>query len=828
MNEAETRAEHIDPALKAAGWGVVEGSKILREYPIAPGRIEGYGRHGKALIADYVLVYRNLKLSVIEAKAWDKPLTEGVGQSKDYASKMAIRFAYATNGKGIYAVDMETGKEGEIPRYPTPEELWAMTFAEQNAWRDRFAAIPFEDKGGSHPSRYYQDIAVERVMEAIAGDKKRILLTLATGTGKTFIAFQIAWKLFHSRWNLSGKPTRQPRILFLADRNILANQAYNNFSAFPEDAMVRISPDDIRKKGKAPKNGSIFFTIFQTFMTAGADDDKGNNDTPSVQQLLIYPQAGDDSAPMAKAAESHEIYTSYPPDFFDFIIIDECHRGGANDESNWRGIMEYFAPAVQLGLTATPKRKDNIDTYAYFGEPVYVYSLKEGINDGFLTPFKVKQIATTLDEYVYTPDDRVIEGEIEAKKLYTEADFNRIIEIKEREKKRVEIFMAQINQNQKTLVFCATQDHALAVRDLINQMKTSKDPNYCQRVTANDGELGEQHLRDFQDNEKTIPTILTTSQKLATGVDARNIRNIVLMRPINSIIEFKQIIGRGTRLYDGKDYFTIYDFVKAHHHFSDPEWDGEPQDSEPLTTCKTCGKRPCVCPKEPPQPCPVCGKAPCECPKELCPVCHKLNCICKRKPRTKVKLADGKERNIQHMMSTTFWHPDGTPMSAQQFMEMLFGRLPEFFKDENELRTIWSAPETRKKLLQGLSEKGFGHDQLIEMQKIIDAEKSDIFDVLAHVAYARAPVTREVRAANARVYINTKFSAKQQTFLDFVLQHYVAVGVEELDQEKLAPLLQLKYHNSIADAVADLGKPEDIGTLFAGFQKYLYQQSAVA
>ena len=339
---------------------------------------------------------------------------------------------------------------------------------------------------------------------------------------------------------------------------------------------MRIAPEDIRKKGKVPKNGSLFFTIFQTFMSGPPKDGK-----PS-------PYFGE-----------------YPPDFFDFIVIDECHRGGANDESNWRGILEYFAPAVQLGLTATPKRKDNVDTYAYFGEPVYIYSLKEGINDGFLTPFKVKQISTTLDEYVYTPDDKLIEGEIEAGKRYTETDFNKIIEIKEREAHRVKLFMEQINQNEKTLVFCATQDHALAVRDLINQMKTSKDPNYCQRVTANDGALGEQHLRDFQDNEKTIPTILTTSQKLSTGVDARNIRNIVLMRPINSMIEFKQIIGRGTRLYDGKDYFTIYDFVKAHHHFSDPEWDGEPLEPE---ACPKCGVRPCVCVVPPPQPCSVCGR----------------------------------------------------------------------------------------------------------------------------------------------------------------------------------------------------------------------------
>ncbi|MFH1902543.1 MAG: DEAD/DEAH box helicase family protein [Candidatus Omnitrophota bacterium] len=799
MNESETRAEHVDPALKAAGWGVVEGSKILREYPITLGRIEGLGRRGKPLIVDYVLVYRNRKLAVNEAKAWDKPLTEGVGQTKDYAAKMAVRFAYATNGKGIYGIDMKTGNEGELPRYPTPDELWNLTFSEANTWRDRFAAVPFEDKGGSHPNRYYQDIAIERAMEAIAENRPRILLTLATGTGKTFIAFQIAWKLFHSRWNLSREPSRRPRILFLADRNILANQAYNVFSAFPEDAMVRIEPVDIRKKGKAPKNGSLFFTIFQTFMSGPPKDGK-----PS-------PYFGE-----------------YPPDFFDFIVIDECHRGGANDESNWRGILEYFTPAVQLGLTATPKRKDNVDTYAYFGEPVYVYSLKEGINDGFLTPFKVRQISTTLDEYVYTPDDYVMEGAIQFGKIYQETDFNKIIEIKEREAHRVKLFMDMIDQREKTLVFCASQDHALAVRDLINQIKTSKDPNYCQRVTANDGELGEQHLRDFQDNEKTIPTILTTSQKLSTGVDARNIRNIVLMRPINTMIEFKQIIGRGTRLYDGKDYFTIYDFVKAHHHFSDPEWDGEPIEPEEPKPCPKCGCLPCECEKAPPQPCPICGKSPCECPEERCPICGKLHCVCKKKTRAKVKLADGKERTIQHMTVTSFWHPDGTPMSAQQFMELLFGKLPEFFKNEEELRALWSVPDTRKKLLEGLAEKGFAKDQLAEMQKIIDAEKSDLFDVLAHVAYALPPITREERAAKAKIDISAHFNSKQQVFLDFVLSHYVNVGVEELDQDKLTPLLRLKYHDSIADAVADLGMPLEIGRVFAGFQKYLYQQQAVA
>jgi type I restriction enzyme, R subunit len=770
MNEAETRAEHIDPALKAAGWGVVEGSRIRREYPITLGRLEGHGRRGKALTADYVLEYRNTRLAVIEAKAWDEAVSEGVAQAKNYAGILAVRFTYSTNGQGIYGIDMATGKEGAMPAYPTPDELWTRTFDKANAWRDRFAAVAFEDKGGSHPSRYYQETAVERVLEAIAAGQQRILLTLATGTGKTFIAFQLAWKLFHSRWNLSREPSRRPRILFLADRNILADQAYNAFSAFDEDALVRISPGDIKKKGKVPKNGSVFFTIFQTFMSGPPKDGQ-----PS-------PYFGD-----------------YPPDFFDFIVIDECHRGGANDEGNWRSIMEYFAPAVQLGLTATPKRKDNVDTYKYFGDPVFIYSLKEGINDGFLTPFKVKQISTTLDDYVYTPDDRVLEGEVEEGKRYTESEFNRVIEIMARERKRVELFMGMINQNEKTLVFCASQDHALAVRDLVNQLKQSKDPNYCQRVTANDGALGEQYLREFQDNEKVIPTILTTSQKLSTGVDARNIRNIVLMRPIKSMIEFKQIIGRGTRLFDGKDFFTIYDFVKAHQHFSDPEWDGEPAEPVAGPTGDGGYDNDDDGGKEPPPPPP---------PKE----------------RLRIRLADGKERSIGHMVATSFWGANGKPVSAAQFLEMLFGALPDFFKNEAELRALWSEPATRRSLLDGLAEKGFGRVELTAMQNLIEAEKSDLFDVLAYVAFNSQPLSRERRAELAKVEISTHFNSKQRVFLEFVLSQYVRVGVEELAQEKLSPLLKLKYHNAIADAVADLGPAEEISKTFAGFQKYLYSR----
>jgi type I restriction enzyme R subunit len=778
MNEAETRAELIDPKLKACGWGVVEGSKVLREYNITAGKIQTGGGRGKREIADYVLVYKGIKLAVVEAKSDELEVGEGVMQAKKYAEKLKLETTYSTNGKAIYQISLKqvdgkwiSSEEGLVTNFLSPDELWNKTFAEQNNWREKFANVPFEDKSGSWQLRYYQEIAVQRTVEAIAQSKERILLTLATGTGKTAIAFQIAWKLFQTRWNLKRDGNRRPRILFLADRNILADQAYNSFSAFPEDALVRIKPNEIKKSGKVPTNGSIFFTIFQTFMSGTDAEGK--------------------PAPY---------FGEYPADYFDFIIIDECHRGGANDESNWRSILEYFSPAVQLGLTATPKRKDNVDTYKYFGEPVYIYSLKEGINDGFLTPFKVKRIKTTLDDYRYTSDDTIVEGEIEEGKLYEEKDFNRTIEIVEREAKRVNIFLDEANQNEKAIIFCANQGHAALIRDLVNQNAKSKDPFYCVRVTANDGEEGERLLREFQDNEKTIPTILTTSQKLSTGVDARNIRNIVLLRPVNSMIEFKQIVGRGTRLFDGKEFFTIYDFVDAYKHFSDPEWDGEPLEEEPSGVKEPKGE---YKPREPKEPTET-----------------------ERKQKIKIKLRNGKEREIQSMISTSFWSADGKPISAEEFLNNLFGELPKLFKDEEELRKLWSNPLSRKVLLENLESAGFPKDDLLALQKLVDMEKSDLYDVLEYVFNGDyIAMTREARAKAAEATIFALLNDKQKEFITFVLSKYIETGVDELDQEKLPILLTNKYQ-SLEDAKEFLGDVANISRLFIEFQEHLYKQKA--
>lgn len=766
--EADTRAERIDPVLAAAGWGK-NGSKVRREV-ICPGRIQSGGTRGKGLSADYVLIHKGQKLAVLEAKRAGISHRNGVGQAKDYATRLGSRYAYASNGLNWYQIDMANGAEGDMNLpFPTPDELWDRTFADQNIWRERFGAVDFETDGGKWELRYYQHNAVNAALEALAKGDRRILLTLATGTGKTSIAFQIAWKMFQAKWNLSGEPIRRPRILFLADRNILADQAYNAFSAFPNDAVTRIDPDTIRKnRGQPPKNASLFFTIFQTFMTG----------------------------------EGEPVYTQYPPDFFDFIVIDECHRGGAKDESEWRRVLEYFEPAVQLGLTATPKRKHNADTYTYFGEPVYTYALRDGIEDGFLTPFKVRQMASTIDEYVYDGSDELVAGDIEVGETFTERDFNTRIIIPERELSRVKEFMTQIDQRQKTLVFCATQDHAALVRDLINQVKESANPNYCHRVTADDGVVGEQHLRDFQDNDKTIPTILTTSQKLSTGVDARNIRHIVLMRPIRSMIEFKQIIGRGTRTYEGKDFFTIWDFVKAHENFNDPEWDGEPLKPEPSKGPRNPSGEDGQGPEGDP---PLGGDDPEVPPRE----------------KIVVKLSDGMVRKIRYIASTTYWSPEGKPISAAEFLERLFGDLSGIVADEDQLRAVWSDPDTREHFLQQLTDRGYDADRLDDIRRLVDATDSDLFDVLSYIMFTSPPRSRHERADYVRSDGMTQADGEMKNLLLAILRAYELRGEAELATKKLGTFLTARY-GSVSEGKVRLGGLAAVREAFCAMQVTLY------
>lgn len=785
MNEATTRRELIDPQIREAMWGMNEtiGSQVISEYVFTDGRLIGAGQRGKQKKADYVLAYKNQKLAIIEAKSEDKEITDGLEQVKAYAQTLDIRFVYSTNGHGIYFFDMQTGRGETVEAYHTPDSLFSMTFGE---FSDAQKAVLTESfQRSKHNPRYYQENAVNKAVEAISAGDRRVLLTLATGTGKTTIAFQTVWKLYQARWNRRGDE-RRPRILFLADRNVLVEQAMGDFNPL-ESEIVRINGEAVRKSGKIPTNGNIFFSIYQA-MTGGPTE--------------------------------NPYYSDYPEDFFDLVIIDECHRGGASKESNWRAVLDHFTDATHLGLTATPKRDDNVDTYAYFGVPRYTYSLKEGIEDGFLTPFKVKRITTTMDRYMFHPTDTVESGEVETEREYTLSDFNNKIYLPEREEEMARIMLEQINPSHKTIVFCNDERHAAMIRDAINKYKPDgtlgDNANYCVRITASEGEIGDQYLREFRDNERQIPTIVTTSRKLSTGVDARNVRYVVLMRGVGSMIEFKQIVGRGTRIYDGKDYFTIVDFYGNDTKFQDPEWDGEPTEVD--ITDVGIGETPPVDSGPTIHPAPDdgdgedTGETPYDGP------------ITEPKQKTVVRLADGKSRSIKYNVDTQFYM-DGKPVGPAEFLEMLFGKLPEFYSSEEDLQKQWSDPRTRSALLSGLAERGFDEEKLQALKDLIDAEESDVYDVLRYISYAKDTMTRHERASIIRDYYLEQLDANQRDFVSFVLDTYEKSGENELSMENLRGLVQLKYR-TMPDAVAQLGSPEEIVEDYLELQKELYAVTA--
>ncbi|MBR6198300.1 MAG: DEAD/DEAH box helicase family protein [Bacteroidaceae bacterium] len=810
MNEAQTRFNKIDPKLRDAGWGIVPGSKILVEQSayIAPGRITTTG-HKNPKKADYILEYKGIKLAVIEAKSDDKDVSEGVAQAKLYADALNIRYTYSTNGDEIWFIDMGVknskgdyiipSKEHDIDDFPTPQDLWQMTFPDENPWRDKFNLCALNRNGGRSP-RYYQEIAIKNVLEAVAKQRNRILLTMATGTGKTYTAFQICWKLTQTKWNTKGVE-RAPRILFISDRNILANQAINDFDQFPEDAMCRVTPKELKKNNyKVPTARNIYFTIFQTMMTS-----------PTAQK------AEEEGKNAPEDSNDQPYYMQYERNFFDFIIIDECHRGGAKDESEWRKLMEYFDSAYQLGMTATPKRKDNANTYAYFGEPVYTYSLKQGIEDGFLVPFRVEISTSNIDDYKYEDGDIVKSGEIDREKVYSESDFyNGRIQIKERDEHRVQELLNKINPDEKTIIFCATQKHAMIVRDMVNKHKKRPANNYCERVTADDGEVGEATLRAFQDNEKLLPTILTTSYKLSTGVDARNVRNIVLMRPIQNIVEFKQIIGRGTRLFDKKYYFTIYDYVGASEMFKDPEWDGD-------VYCPDCGNWPCTCKKKPkkyqipedsggmvsePEPCPVCGHLPCTCDKS------RTNLI-------DIKLSNGRRMSLETTWERKIFFGDEF-ISLEEYVQRLFGKIPEFFSGAKDLRDKWANPDTREQLLKTLDEAGFAEEKLLLLKNMLKMQNCDLLDVLEYIAYDSTPIERTKRVEHVKKQYVDSLGKEQREFDNLILQYYVSNGFRELDSDKLSTFITIKF-NSISDAKERLNMSAgDIRAHYFELQRRLY------
>jgi type I restriction enzyme R subunit len=762
LNEANTRKQLIDRALESVGW---KDEYLNCEYAFTDGKKTPGGGKGKQCSVDYLLQYNNTNVGLIEAKRESLPITEGLQQAQDYGSKLGVRFVYSSNGHGIFEYDMESDSGKEIDSYPTPEELYQRVQG-NNPQKEKMLKEPLIQEGSMIP-RYYQKLAVQRAIGAIADGKKRVLLTLATGTGKTFIAYQIVRKLLNLKWRVDGKE-QQPKVLFLADRNILVDQAINTFNNI-ERQIVKVDGKEIRRRnGVVPSSANVYFAIYQA-ITGGANND----------EILEY-------------------YKQYPKDFFDIIVIDECHRGSANDEGSWRRVLEHFEDAVHLGLTATPKRVDNVDTYDYFGKPVYEYSLKEGINDGFLTPYKVKRVRTNLDEYVFKSGDNVKQGELE-KQQYDQNEFNRTIIIPERIDKIAQNLLDLMNPMDKTIVFCVDQEHALRMRDAINRHKTVRDMDYCVRVTSDEGQRGKEKLEQFQDNDKDIPVILTSSQMLTTGVDARNVRNIVLVRNINSMVEFKQIIGRGTRIFEGKDYFTIIDYTGATNNFYDEEWDGEAEEQEQITK-------------------PI---------KRTTPKVSEPNPDYKKKEKVIVKLAHGRKVEIIDI-DTRYVGADGTPLNAEEFLRQLVGSLPSLYKDVEQLRTIWKNPSEREILFTELENAGFGANNLKDLKSMMNADDSDIFDVLAYLSFNTPMKTRKERVSrvNGNEQVFAVYSDyKAIDFLKFVLLRYEADGVEELGEDKIGDLIKLSKLGSIQDAKNVFGGLPQLKQAYYQLQENIYKAS---
>lgn len=774
MKEADTRANLIDPKLKNCGW---EKENIIREFFFTAGRKLIGNKRGERLRADYILLYQNTRIAFIEAKEEKLSPTEGLEQVKNYGIKLGLPIVYSTNGHQIYEFDLRTGKGDFIENYPNPKDLYERVYPNESNLTDKLLTIPLL-KAENKQERYYQEIAIRKTMEAIGEGNRRVLLTLATGTGKTFVAFQIAYKLYEAKWNIDNKD-RRPKVLFLADRNILSDQAINAFNYFEKD-IIKITGKEIKKRGGvAPTERNFYFAIYQAI----AD----RKDKQSTEE-------DDDSI--------DGYYKLYPPDFFDAVMIDECHRGSANEKGSWRKILDYFGSALHIGLTATPKHSDNADTYAYFGEPVYQYSLIDGINDGFLTPYKVLRLTTNVDTYRIDAKDRILQGNAD-KEEYQLSDFERNIKLPKRTDFIAQQILKHINTLDKTIVFCVNQTHAAEMRDAINKHKKNSDPNYCVRITSNEGDVGRELLELFKDNDKTMPVIVTSSQMLTTGVDVLNIRNIVIVRQINAMTEFKQIVGRGTRLYDTKDFFTIIDFTGATENFQDPEWDGDIRPETPPTVID----EPLPPPYQP-RPRPEGGETP--------------------PPPQPILTVDVRGRKVE-IASKKYYYVagNGRTLDAENYLREIMGHLPAIFENEEHLRLIWQNPRTRRELIKKLEAEGLSGEQLNEFKLLLRAENCDIIDVLAFLQYNHELTTyteRVLLTKGNQAFFEQYKDQRAKNFLYFILDQYERFGVQELDTENLSKLIQKsQFAGNRQEAVKAFGgKLENIQTAFLDLQKIMF------
>lgn len=786
LNEADTCRRYVVPRLQAAGWDT-EPHRLNEQVTFTDGRIivssrGGRRRPGKR--ADYILRYRpDAPLAVVEAKPSYATPGQGLQQAKDYAEILGLPFAYATNGHGIIEFDYLTGREREIGIFPTPEELWQRLAAttQLDAEATERLLAPAYHLSGKSP-RYYQEIAIHRAVQAVLQDRRRILLTMATGTGKTVVAFQICWKLWSSRWNCAGE-FRRPRILYLADRNILIDDPMAKTFAPFGDARWKI------EGGVANKGRELYFSTYQAI-------------------------ASDERRP--------GLYREYAPDFFDLIIVDECHRGSAREESNWRQILEYFQPAFQIGMTATPRRTDNTDTYRYFGDPVYQYSLRQGIDDGFLAPYRVHRVITTWDAAGWRPTQGDLDryGRALPDEEYHTNEFERVVSLRARTEtvaRHLTEFLKKTDRFAKTLVFCVDQEHADEIRRALNNLNADlvrQSPDYVCRVTSDEGGVGRGHLSNFQDVERRTPAILTTSQMLTTGVDAPTVQNVVLVRVINSMTEFKQIIGRGTRVRDdyGKLFFSILDYTgSATRLFADPEFDGEPS----LETEQRIDERGLPVDTESVIADYEVGAAAEWAIQEPLPPDYD-----EPGERHKFYFDGGQVEIAAHLVYEL--DADGHQLRVIRFTDYTADKVRSLYASAAELRTEWADPDHRQEIITRLAERGVDFDELAAAANQPDA---DPLDLLCHVAFNGPLRTRRERSQHLRSekkdFFN-QYAPEARTILNELLDKYTEHGTAQFVVPDVLEVPPISQHGNVMQVARHFGGEDKLVEAIRQLQTLLY------
>ncbi|MHA1409797.1 MAG: EcoAI/FtnUII family type I restriction enzme subunit R [Candidatus Odinarchaeia archaeon] len=789
ITEADTCRKYVLPKLYDAGWA---DDMISEQKTFTDGRIMVFGdkvKRKKSKRADYLLkIGKNFPIAVVEAKAAYKKPGDGLQQAKNYAEILNLKFAYSTNGHGIIEHDYTTGSEKELQTFPSPDDLWKRFKGIENINSDIEEDLlqPYYNFPKKQ-ARYYQEISINKAVQAVLKGEKRILLTLATGTGKTLIAFQVIWKLWNARWNRTSE-YRRPKILYLADRSILIDDPKDKtFSPFG-DARWKI-------KGEGVKSRDVYFSTYQM---------------------------------IAKDERRPGLYKEYSKDFFDLIIVDECHRGSARDDSNWREILEYFEPAVQIGMTATPLREDNRDTYRYFGNPLYVYSLKQGIEDGFLAPYRVHRVVTDVDATGWRPKKGQTDkfGREIPNGEYGTPDFERKLSMSKRTEavaKHLTNFLKKTDRFAKTIIFCVDQEHAEQMRMVLNNLNSDlvkKYPNYVVRIVSEEGNIGRMHLENFMDIEKTTPVITTTSKLLTTGVDVPTCKNIVLFRVVRSMTQFKQIIGRGTRLRDdyGKFYFNILDYTgSATRLFADPDFDGEPallteeeinlegesiEDTYEVISEET--EPPTVEDEEEPYIIETAPELQDDSEGEV----------------TKYYV-DGE--NVEIVADVVYeLDSDGNRLEVIKYTDYTRKKIQSMYTSTAELKSKWSDAEQRKVIIEKLEDKGISFEHLAEVTKQYD---SDPFDLLCHVAFNAPLRTRRERAENVRKNRSDFFDQYgdvAKDILNEILDKYIEYGYAQLNDTDILKVPPISNHGNVMEIAENFGGIDELGNALSDLQNMIY------